>query len=534
MRRAVGLGLGLVLGGVAGMVGACSSGTTGSGLELVDGSVKAGATGATGATGAMGAMGATGAMGAMGATGAKGLPGTSADAAGPAISAITPPYAFQDRTVDITISGSGTSWVAGSAPTVTFANPDIKVGTITVASSASLIVNITIAGAAALGPTDVTVTSGGGVSTFNGAFTIEAPLTVLSSPDGGIPQGGEGNLHVIMNDLTTPFDPDTFTVALSAMGLTDLSAPPNGQFAPTDFACDITVLADILAPVGASDITVTSGEPTTVTSPGVGLVTIVARSPIVLAANTTADGTIQTPSSTEVYQFTPAAAPPDQVEFVQFTVASNEGALNAELVPASGSYNDPADFGFAVRNGQGVNSTAVEYVVVLDSEDPLFGPGPTPADSELTSFEAACTPVTEETETAAANDDKYQTAESFTQALPLLISGVLGYGSVAPASDIDFYAIGTVPAGQSIHAATGGDPNDATIITIYDSTGKQVAQSPGDDNQQDLVFAVTTAGVYYVSVQADGTNFQGLFDTTGVADYGDPNYNTYDLFVALQ
>jgi hypothetical protein len=538
MRRAVGFGVGLVFGGV---VSACSSGST-TVEVLADASTKA-SMGLPGMAGSSGAMGQTGSSGASGAMGAMGLPGKSNDA-GPAISAITPPYAFTGRTVDVTISGSGTTWSASALPTVKFANAGIAVGTVTVPSPASLIVKIAVADTAALGPTDVTVTSGASTIEYSGGFQVQAPLAVITTPDGGVPQGGYGNLHIEMNDLTTPFDPDTFSLTLSAPGLNDLSA---GQFAPTDYACDVTVIADVTASVGASDVTVMSGEPTTITSLGTGLVQIAARAPTVLAAGGTETGNIETEVSTELYQFSAASPASGQVEFIQFTVSSEAGILNGAVMPKSGMWADPNIAYFAVRNGQcygasctGPVTPATDpvYVIILDSDNPFEGPGPTPADSTLVSFQAAASPATEETETGGANNDTQAHAEAITP--PVLVSATLGYGAVAASDDLDFYAIGNVAAAKTIHAATGGDANDATIITIYDSTGTQVAQSPGDDNQQDLVFAVTTAGAYFVMVQPDGETLFGgapgaqLFDTTGVADYGDSNYNTYDLFVAIE
>jgi hypothetical protein len=503
----------------AASITACGSGSAGA-------PGAPGAAGANGEAGAPGKMGLPGTPGLTGKMGQMGLPGRGDDA-GPNISGITPPYAFQSRTVDLTISGSGTTW--GTATTVAFANPDVKVNTVTVASEAALLVNVTISATATLGPTDVTVTDGAAVSKFVGAFQIEAPLTVLVSPDGGVPQGGYGNLHVEMNDLTTPFDPDTFQVVLSSP---DLAV---GQPSPTDYAFDLEVLADVLATPGQSNITVTSGEPTTVSSPGGGLVTIAPRVPTLLSTTSSATGSIQTALSTELYEFTPDLPPgAGEVQFVQFTVSSVAGVLNGTVIPQSGKYSDPATAYFLVRNGQATSTIDPLYVVVSDSDNPLSGPGPVPADSTVVTFQAAAFSATEETETPAANDDTYQTAD-VVSTLPALVSGTLGYGGVMPVDDQDFYAIGAVPVGKSIHAATGGDPNDATLITIRDSTGKQVAVSAGDDAQQDVVFQVTKADTYFVEVTPDtGAYAAAQFDTTGVADYMDPNYNTYQLFVALE
>jgi len=129
--------------------------------------------------------------------------------------------------------------------------------------------------------------------------------------------------------------------------------------------------------------------------------------------------------------------------------------------------------------------------------------------------------VNEITESATANNDTFATAQAVTT-LPALVNGALGYGSVDGAVDVDVYAITVLDTATKIHVATGGDPYDDTILTILDPTGAKVATSDDLDYQEDLVFAPTGGGTYYVSVAASPSG-----------NFSDSD-NTYQLFIAVE
>jgi hypothetical protein len=435
--------------------------------------------------------------------GAPGKPAT-ADGGTGSVSVVTPPYAFTGRTTSVTIAGSGTAW--DSKTTVAFANPKVKVNTVTVASPTGLLVNLTVADDATPGAVDVTVTDGTSVAVYTGAFQLEDAITVTVMPDAGVPQGGLANLHVVMNDLTTPFDPNNTTASVSSLDVTP------GEPSPSDYAFDLTVEADVLGVPGTFDLTVTSD---TTTSFAPQSFKLAARTPTTLSATTSATGNINTELDTELYEFTPKSA---TQEFVQFTESSIAGELSGTVLPKSGKYADTlANFG--IRFGEGITSTDPFYVVVGDS-DSLFGPGPTPADTTLVAFESPCSAVGEENETSGSNDDSYMTAQPITT-LPALVSGTLGYGSVMPPNDVDTYSF-VVPDGMtSVHVATGGDPLDDTLLAILDSTGATLMTSDDFDYQEDLVFTVPSGGTYFVVVTASTS---GNFENTD---------NTYQLFIAV-
>jgi hypothetical protein len=114
------------------------------------------------------------------------LPGT------PVITVINPNIGNPGAGVSVTITGQYTNW--GATTTASF-GPGISVGgaaegasgPVTVNSPTSLTATLTIDAAAALGPQDVTVTTGSEVETVPGGFTVQAatipgPSVVQASP----------------------------------------------------------------------------------------------------------------------------------------------------------------------------------------------------------------------------------------------------------------------------------------------------------------------------------------------------------------
>ncbi|HZS35551.1 MAG TPA: PPC domain-containing protein [Polyangia bacterium] len=457
--------------------------------------------------------GCSGSQGPEGKPGPQGPPGGTGTAS-PSISAVTPPYAFLGRTVDVQISGDATSW--SSATTVAFADSKVKVNSVTAASATGLIVNVTVGADAKLAATDVTVTDGTNMEVYKGAFTIKEPLEVTIDQTGGVPQGGIATLSIRMLDITTPLDPANLGVTLSSPGVAILGTPT-----PSDFSIQFQVEADVLAAPGAVDLVVSSGPSgSSVDSPLKSAFTIAARAPTALTSTAAGSGTIASAEDTALYQFTPADA---SQRFVMFTLGSPNGHVTGVAIPKSGKYADALSPGFGIRYGKGTTAADPIYVVVKDGLDPnTFGPGATPATVAITTFESACTAAAETAETAGANNDATAGAQSVAT-LPGLVNGTLGYGAVAALNDVDTYKI-VVPAGKTtIHAATGGDAQTDTVIDVLDSTGTSVNGASDDfDFQEDYTVTGLTAGTYYVRV------------SPSQAGFFDPSHNAYQLFVELK
>ena len=441
----------------------------------------------------------TGPQGAMGKPGTDGSPGMSGP---PSISAVTPPYAFLGRTVDVAIAGSGTSW--SSKTTVSFADPTVKVNQVTAASATGLLVNVTVPAGATVAPTDVTVTDGAATEVYKGAFTIRAPLAVTTDQTSGVPQGGFANVHVQMFDLTTPFDPTTVTATLSATDVA-LAGAPNA----TDYALDFLVGADVLAMAGESvDLVVSSGpKGSSIDSPAKAAFKIAARTATTLAAGTPGSGMIATTSDSTLYAFTPSGA---ASRFVQFQVSSPEmGGVLGIAIPKSGKQMDALG-GFGVRFGLGTKSTDPTYVVVTDGGNPLANPPP--YGFALSAVETACTVVN-----PSGIHTNPMSAFALV-ALPALAQSDFGNGSNTAG---DWYGITVAGAPKTIHAATGGDGRSDMTITVYGPDGTTVlAASTEDDAHKDVVAPAATDGTYYIAATA-GMQF-------------DPMHSTYDLFVEVK
>ncbi len=95
----------------------------------------------------------------------------------PTLTAVSPNYGAQGTTVTVTLTGTG--FVSG-ATAVSVANAGIAVGAVNVLSATQLTVPFTIQGTAALGATNVTVTTSGGTSGAQ-TFTVNPPTPTLTS-----------------------------------------------------------------------------------------------------------------------------------------------------------------------------------------------------------------------------------------------------------------------------------------------------------------------------------------------------------------
>jgi hypothetical protein len=101
----------------------------------------------------------------------------------PTLSTIAPAIGVQGATVPVTLTG--TNFVSGT--TVAVNNPGIAVSAVNVVSATQITVTFTIAANAALGTTNVTVTTSGGTSAAV-VFTVDPPPVVASpafAPPGG-------------------------------------------------------------------------------------------------------------------------------------------------------------------------------------------------------------------------------------------------------------------------------------------------------------------------------------------------------------
>jgi len=143
-------------------------------------------------------IGGTGTFTATSAVGSKSGSSDSVVVSNPAptLTTVLPVKASRGQTLNVALSGS--NFRAGV--TTVSLGPGITVTSVTVNTPAQITAGITITGAAALGPRDVTVTNpapGGGAATSAGSFTVENFPTILGlAPPNGL--GGQ-TLDVVVH-----------------------------------------------------------------------------------------------------------------------------------------------------------------------------------------------------------------------------------------------------------------------------------------------------------------------------------------------
>ncbi|HQP38698.1 MAG TPA: hypothetical protein PLI95_26110, partial [Polyangiaceae bacterium] len=143
-------------------------------------------------------LGCSGEDGAQGPEGKEGPEGPAGkDAVGsPSISAVTPSSAFLGRSVDVVISGNGTTWDA--ATTVDF-GADITVKNLVVASPTAIVATLDV-GNTVVGAHDIKI----GTLEYKGGFkTISA---VKLNAQGKLAQGSVAVVDAQQLDFTTPYD----------------------------------------------------------------------------------------------------------------------------------------------------------------------------------------------------------------------------------------------------------------------------------------------------------------------------------------
>ena len=433
--------------------------------------------GACGGSGSQGAQGEPGEAGAPGTPGEAGAPGAGFDGAIPqSISAVTPDHVFLARTIDVTISGYGTSW--SSATKVDFGDPAIKVNKITVASPTGLVVNITAGQAATLTAHTVTVTDGSGVATYEKAFNVASPLSFAWQ--GNLAQGGNviGNVKTL--DLTTPFDSttDPNTGAYSNFAVTVGAGITASVLSVSDFVAQVELQIDIPTAAGMGDFDIVSG-PAGVTAQDVDFpapksLNIAAVTPTALAAGTATSGNTGGPYDTSVYSFTPASASQTILDF-SISTTSTTATPALFLLPTDGKW---ADLITGARGSSGVPGT---FSYVSSQSTALYG---------------------------ITWDNSGSTG-------PFSIAGVVAtaVASTAAATATDGTTSGAIPATTFPFVLTAGNLNDNSgggdwvKVTMPTGTTSLRVQSTGD----------LSTGVA-VAVTSDGTNPVG--STTSTTDTG--------------
>ncbi|BDC49849.1 hypothetical protein F183_A21650 [Bryobacterales bacterium F-183] len=177
------------------------------------------------------------------------------------ITAIAPTAGKQDETVDITVTGSGTSF--GQAPSATTAMligaSGVNIVSVTPQTPQQAVVRLQISDTASIGTFPLRLFSGDEIATFTPGFTIQpgAPVILSATPASGR-QGETVSNYVIAGKFTH------FTTG-SAINLgTGITATVQSA-SPTQLIAQLSIAANATA--GVRDLTVTTGAEV-VTLPG--------------------------------------------------------------------------------------------------------------------------------------------------------------------------------------------------------------------------------------------------------------------------
>jgi hypothetical protein len=432
--------------------------------------------------------GSDGAPGKDGANGRDGIGG-----AGASVSGVIPGHAYLARTLDVTLSGFGTTW--DKTTKVDFGQ-GIAVNKVQVASPTALIATISIDKAAAAGPRDVKV----GDQVYTGGFTLESP--VKATVQGTAAQGSVLSLHLSDKDLSTPFDTtSTGGGLLSAPTFTNLATTftaqgITGQVGNVNlYDADLTLLVDVTAPAADSDLDVDSGPagaPDNVHFPAQKAFSIKARTPTALTSGTAKDGNITDPLASDLYQFTPTAPTGTNVNIIDFLTTATDPQASPALIllPKSGKFADILAHAAAKTFVGGADPF---YAIYWDNSG---GTG---------TYSVTATATSSTTALADSKATAVTSAQDLGATLPVVVTG----GSLASATSelwLKYNATAadaTAPKKLRIQTVPGDAKTD-TVVEIFKSDGTTTVGGPSDDADygEDWAQALPAAGTYFIKVSA--------------------------------
>jgi hypothetical protein len=382
----------------------------------------------------------------------------------PSVSGVYPTAGFIGRKLRVEVSGDATHW--DPSTTVDF-GPGITVDSIALGSETALFADITIDDTVSPGVHDVVV-KGDGDITLKGGFTVESPISL--SYQGTVAQGSFVQFTVVNHDFDTPFDTTTtgdgFFTPIEYTNLY-FTPPPGVQmivgdasaysisgqmFIDTDAAPGPLVLES--GPVGGLVATFASGEN----------VDVQARTATPLTAGTRADGTIDAPFESHLYEFSTSQEP--GLALLRTTAEDPNAGIGVIVLAASGSFNDLIDYAPSVAVVAEVPQKV--YAIVIDL-DGVSGYGYSVFPSSTGLFTA----------TESASNDTVANAQA------LMLPAEVQNASMSSDADVDWYKVTTAQgdAGKHLHViTTPGDQYCDPVIELFDGTnGNTPFGDPSDD-----------------------------------------------------
>ncbi|MGA2887791.1 MAG: Ig-like domain-containing protein [Terracidiphilus sp.] len=181
----------------------------------------------------------------------------------PLLTALSPPTGNQGTTnLNVSLTGLYTHFVNGSS--IANFGAGITVNSTTVSDATDAVANLTISSTAALGSRNVTMTTGSETAAMNGGFSVLAgiPAVVSASPSGA-QEGSTAN--VVIDGAFTNFQQGVSTVNFGS-GITVNFVTVSSA---TQLTANITIASN--APIGSSNIIITTGSQTLTLSNGFSL-----------------------------------------------------------------------------------------------------------------------------------------------------------------------------------------------------------------------------------------------------------------------
>lgn len=391
-----------------------------------------------------------------------------AGAGAPSISGITPGRAFLARKLDVTLSGSGTTWAEGT--TVDF-GAGVTVDKLTVASPTAIVASITVADSAAAGPRDVTVTAGDVASTYKGAFTVESPLALTVK--GTAAQGSVFFVSASNKDLTTPFDTTSESGGLFApptfVGV-NLKEIPGMVISVSEvslYKTELAVVVDVTTAAGKKPISLLSGvegTPQTAFPYPEGL-ELAARTASPLTLGTASAQSAKAPFESKLFSFTPVAG--TGITDLVVTSSDPDFAPTAILLPKSGKFEDRLTSFAAASTLLSENADPI-YVIALDTA------------GKVGDFKITASSVTAPTVDEAGSNENVGEAQALAN-LPTIVKNA----SLTSGTDVDWYSIPVAGnnVGKKLRVITaGGDANTDTVIELFKADGTTAIGEATDDN----------------------------------------------------
>ena len=247
----------------------------------------------------------------------------------------------------VVITGRFTHFTSGT-PAVTFSNPGVTASAIVVTDATHLTATLTITPTAALGASNVTVTTGSEVATGSSLFTVTAGTPVVSTISTTSGKQGQTITNVQITGQFTHFTSGTPAVSFSNTGV---SAVVTTVTDATHLTATLTILGS--ASTGPSSVTVTTG---TETAPGGNLFTVTAGTPVAPPTFSPPGGnytsaqsvTIRTTTSIATIHYTTDGSIPSETAGTKYTapipvsvtttikaMAFKSGMADSTVVPAT-------------------------------------------------------------------------------------------------------------------------------------------------------------------------------------------------------